>query len=171
MLSCLLYHVLGNYTLQSIKISKPNNWHVHFQDDNKLSNIIDMTVRYFSHALLMFNVKHVLTSIKIAIDYCQSTIMILSDKRLFILSMTLYLNEQVGQNLMVCAANRYIIDAKFYPASVTIHFDEIVQSLMALYLLEKIMQTHNLVVPIHKEVVYADIFTRKKRFITYILRS
>ena len=80
--------------------------------------------------------------------------------------MTLYLNHTVtSEELTLAAQHPDILGAKLYPAGATTHSTEGVSCIQDLYPLFDVMQTHDLVLQIHGEVNYGDIFEREAIFI------
>lgn len=152
--------------MQSITITRPDDWHVHFRDGLALENTVSATAQHFGRALIMPNLKPALTSIQSLIDYRKRIINACPKHLNFTPLLTFYLNEQVlPDELMSCANYPFITGAKLYPAGVTTNSEQGARSLTALYPLLEIMQDCNLVLQIHGEVIHGDIFEREAQFI------
>lgn len=156
--------------MRTLSITRPDDWHVHLRDNDALKHTVPATAHHFARALVMPNLKPALTTVVAVNAYRQRIIAAIGHHPHFTPYMTLYLNETVTPDeLNVMAKNPYILGAKLYPAGATTHSDEGARSIRALYPLFEIMQTNNLVLQIHGEVTYGDIFERESLFInTYL---
>jgi dihydroorotase len=151
--------------LQTLMITRPDDWHVHFRDDRLLQYTVPATAQHFSRALVMPNLKPALTSVAAVLAYRERIMVALGNKN-FTPFMTLYLNEQVLPDDLVQAKQQpHILGAKLYPAGATTNSEEGAHSLRAIYPLLEIMQQHDLVLQIHGEVTQGDIFQREAEFI------
>ena len=157
--------------MRSLSITRPDDWHVHFRDNEVLKNTVQATARHFARALIMPNLKPALTT-RIAVNAYRERIMAkVCNALAFTPYMTLYLNESVSvEELIAIASEPYILGAKLYPAGATTNSDQGAQSIHALYPLFDVMQTHHLVLQIHGEVTHGDIFEREALFIESTLK-
>lgn len=160
----------GTFTLQTLTITRPDDWHVHFRDDLLLQHTAPATAQHFARALVMPNLKPALTSVAAVLAYRERIVAALGNQN-FTPFMTLYLNEQVlPDDLAQAKQQPYILGAKLYPAGATTNSEEGARSLHAIYPLLEIMQQQDLVLQIHGEVTQGDIFQREAEFITSCLR-
>ena len=157
--------------MRSLSITRPDDWHVHFRDNDALLSTVEATSRHFSRALIMPNLSPALTSCASVLAYRQRILSAMPTSSSFIPYMTLYLNESVTtKTLQEAAKNPYLLGAKLYPAGATTHSSEGVKSIKALYPLLECMQRHNLVLQVHGEVTHGDIFERETLFIEEYLQ-
>ena len=152
--------------MQTLIINRPDDWHVHFRDGLILQHTVPATAKYFARALVMPNLKPALTTIAAVLAYREQIIASLPKDRDFTPYMSLYINESVSPSeLEHIKKHGCILGAKLYPAGATTNSDEGARSLEALYPLLDIMQAQDLVLQIHGEVTYGDIFQRESKFI------
>lgn len=157
--------------MRILSITRPDDWHVHFRDEDTLIHTVNATAQYFARALIMPNLKPALTTISTINAYQQRILNVLDKKHVFTPYMTLYLNETVSaDDLMQLKYNPYILGAKLYPAGATTNSSAGVQSIRALYPLFAIMQENDLVLQIHGEITHGDIFEREAQFIEKYLK-
>ncbi|MDA9271776.1 dihydroorotase [bacterium] len=150
----------------TLSITRPDDWHVHFRDNEALLHTVTATAQHFGRALVMPNLQPALTNLPALIQYHQRIMTILGNNRHFTPYMTLYLTETINPDDLVQAKKYpYILGAKLYPAGATTHSDQGIQSIQALYPLFDLMQTNDLVLQIHGEVTHGDIFERETLFI------
>ncbi|WP_028388955.1 dihydroorotase [Legionella fairfieldensis] len=156
--------------MQTLIITQPDDWHVHFRDGLFLQHTVPATARHFSRALVMPNLKPALTTIAEVVAYRERILKVLQENTSFSPLMTLYLNENVTTDELEKIKNYpYILGAKLYPAGVTTNSEEGVRSLRGLYPLLETMQQQNLVLQIHGEITHGDIFYREEEFINTCL--
>lgn len=157
--------------MQTLTITQPDDWHVHFRDEPLLIDTVAATARHFRRALVMPNLLPALTSVKSVLQYKARILAAVPENQSFEPFMTLYLNETVTpDDLMQCKKNA-ILGAKFYPAGATTHSSEGSVNIRALYPLLEIMQQEDLVLQLHGEITQGDVFDREKKFITeYLLK-
>ena len=152
--------------MRTLQITRPDDWHVHFRDDEALQHTVLATAKHFSRALVMPNLQPALTSISSVNTYRERIIAALGKDVSFIPYMTLYLNESVSPlDLQQINKSPYILGAKFYPQGATTHSAEGARSMRKLYPLLEVMQQQDLVLQIHGEVTGGDIFEREALFI------
>ena len=156
--------------MNSFYITRPDDWHVHCRDGELLSAIVNATGKHFSRALLMPNLLPPLTSVEAILAYRQRVMDVLIPSVDFVPYMTLYINEALlADQLHLAKTYPFILGAKLYPAGVTTNSQAGVQSIAALYPLLEVMQDLDLVLQIHGEVTFGDIFEREALFIETIL--
>ena len=152
--------------MQTLTLNRPDDWHVHLRDLEALAHTVSATAQHFSRALVMPNLQPALTSVAMVIDYQQRIMAQLKHPKSFHPYMTLYLNSAVSaEELYKAKQHPDILGAKLYPAGATTNSAEGVSVLTDLYALFDLMQTYDLVLQIHGEVTYGDIFEREALFI------
>jgi len=160
----------NNPVLRSFSITRPDDWHVHCRDHDMLSSIVSATADDFGRALLMPNLLPPLTSVAAIIAYRNRVIASLKKPNAFVPYMTLYINESVSvEELYLARESDFILGAKLYPVGATTNSEHGVRSVSALYPLFEVMQELDLVLQIHGEVTYGDIFDREAQFIEDVL--
>jgi dihydroorotase len=157
--------------MQTHSIRLPDDWHVHLRDGDALQHTVRATAQHFARALVMPNLNPALTTVATLVEYQQRIQAHLGHYPHFHPYMTLYLNKSVdADDLHLAAQSPDILGAKLYPAGATTNSNEGVQDIHELYPLFEIMQAHDLVLQIHGEVTYGDIFDRENLFIETQLR-
>ena len=157
--------------MQTLSIRRPDDWHVHLRDGDVLQHTVPATARHFARALVMPNLQPALSTVATLLQYQQRIRAHLTPYPHFHPYMTLYLNDALSADeLQLAATSPDILGAKLYPAGATTHSSEGVTDIWALYPLFEIMQAYDLVLQIHGEVTYGDIFDREGLFIETQLR-
>ncbi|EHL32498.1 dihydroorotase [Legionella drancourtii] len=157
--------------MQSLIINKPDDWHVHFRDNDMLQHTATASAQHFARALVMPNLKPALTNLASIAAYRERIIRALPPHCTFNPYMTFYLNNSVSAGeLEQAAAIPYILGAKLYPAGATTNSEAGAKSLSELYPLLEVLQNNNLVLQIHGEVTHGDIFEREALFIEEYLK-
>lgn len=154
-----------------ISITKPDDWHVHFRDNEMLEFTVNATAKYFKRALVMPNLKTPLTQVKEIIAYKERINAVL--KYSFTPYFTFYLNENLEKSQLMLAKEKYpnILGAKLYPHNVTTNAEGGVKTIESIYPLLETMQELDLVLQIHGEENTVDIFEREQVFLTQHLTS
>ncbi len=157
--------------MRIVSIRQPDDWHVHFRDDEVLFNTVPATAMHFGRALIMPNLTPPLTTLKALISYRERILRAATVYPSFTPYMTLYLNETVSVDTLVAASKTpYVLGAKLYPRGATTHSEQGPQSIQALYPAFACMQENGLTLQIHGETVHGDIFEREAKFIEQELK-
>ena len=150
----------------TLSITRPDDWHVHFRDQDALDHTVKATAMHFRRALAMPNLQPALTSVTSVLAYRERIIKAIPADLDFTPYMTLYLNEKVPlAELTELKKYPMIVGAKLYPAGATTNAEDGASSIHALYPLLDLMQELDLVLQIHGEVTHSDIFEREALFI------
>lgn len=148
--------------MQSLTITRPDDWHVHLRDKEALINTVGACAAHFERALVMPNLKPALSSLSALLAYRQRILAAVPTGSTFQPMMTFYLNEQLTpEDLEAGLAYPYLLGAKLYPAGATTNSAEGVQGLKTIFPLLELMQQHDLVLQIHAELAEGDIFPVK----------
>ena len=83
--------------MKTIKITKPDDWHVHFRDDEILKAVIPETTRHFGRAIVMPNLIPPILTGKNAIEYKNRIEKAIPKEDKFLPLMTLYLTESTDK--------------------------------------------------------------------------
>ena len=157
--------------MQSLIINKPDDWHVHFRDNDMLQHTATASAQHFARALVMPNLKPALTNLSSIAAYRERIVKALPQHSTFNPYLSFYLNNSVSASELEQAATiPYILGAKLYPAGATTNSEAGAKSLTELYPLLEVLQNHNLVLQIHGEVTHGDIFEREALFIEEYLK-
>ncbi|HBI21566.1 MAG TPA: dihydroorotase [Legionella sp.] len=152
--------------MRTVSITRPDDWHVHFRDQDALIDTVAASAMHFARALAMPNLSPALSTVAAVNAYYQRILAAVKPNQQFTPYMTLYLNDTVtSADLDAIAKSPHILGAKLYPAGATTHSDEGVHSIQAMYPLFDLMQSHDLVLQMHGEVTHGDIFAREAVFI------
>ena len=154
-----------------LKITTPDDWHVHLREGETLSHTVPATAFHFGRALVMPNLTTPLTSVE-AIERYRTQIIKHIPTPLFTPYFTLFLNHNVSaKTLQIAKKTHFILGAKLYPQHATTHSSHGAKSIKALYPLIEVMQQEDLVLQIHGELPNVDIFDRETSFIHTTLPS
>ncbi len=152
----------------SLTLLKPDDWHLHLRDGDRLSRTVNDSAKQFARAIIMPNLQPPVTTIQQAEAY-KARIMAALDTRLsFQPLMTLYLTNTSSPELIKAAAEHPdIVACKLYPAGATTHSAQGVTDLTAICPTLEAMQKYRLPLLLHGEVTdpEVDIFDREARFI------
>lgn len=167
-------HSAGNVvmTVETIRLTRPDDWHCHLRDQGALTTTVPHTARSFSRAIVMPNLKPPVTTVAAALDYRARIMAALPTGSVFQPLMTLYLTDTLAVSEIDAAAARPEIAAvKYYPAGATTNSDSGVTAIDRVYPVLERMAEHGMPLLIHGEVTNSDvdIFDREKVFIDAVL--
>tara|TARA_R110000772_G_scaffold208291_3_gene318840 strand:+ start:14881 stop:15915 length:1035 start_codon:yes stop_codon:yes gene_type:complete len=155
--------------MQTLKITRPDDWHIHLRDGEVLSHTVADASRYFGRVIVMPNLTPPVRNLAEANAYRQRIVQALpaTGHQLTPL-MVLYLTDKTTvADIAEAAASDTVFAAKLYPAGATTNSDSGVTSIENLYPVLAAMEKHGLPLLVHGEVTDADIdiFDREARFI------
>ena len=154
--------------MEKLEIIKPDDWHVHFRDDEILKAVVPETSRHFGRAIIMPNlVPPILNGID-AIEYKERIQKAVPKKDHFLPLMTIYLTEKTNKyELCESYKRNQIFAAKLYPAGATTNSDSGVKDIKKIMPVLETMSEIGMPLLIHGEVTdkEIDIFDREKIFI------
>ena len=159
--------------MKTIKIIKPDDWHVHFREDDLLKYLVNETSKIFGRAIVMPNLSIPITNSNLAKNY-KETIQKYSANANFKPLITFYLNEDVDTNDLIKAYKSNIIFAvKLYPSGATTNSAKGVKKIDQIYPTLEIMSDYEIPLLIHGEVnnKKVDVFDREKVFIQNELQN
>lgn len=157
---------------QTLKIRRPDDWHIHLRDDEMLSTVLPYTSEVFARAIVMPNLTPPITTVTSAIAYRERILMAIPAGHKFTPLMTCYLTNTLDVNELTLGFEQGVFTAaKLYPANATTNSTHGVSDIPAIYPLFEQMQKIGMPLLIHGEVTDAavDIFDREARFIDQIL--
>ncbi|MGE5089219.1 MAG: dihydroorotase [Candidatus Levyibacteriota bacterium] len=165
----------------SLKLTRPDDWHVHLRDGPALRAVAPATAAVFRRAIVMPNLKPAVTTVAAAAAYRDrilAAVAALAADSGFEPLMTLYLTDATSADEIARAkASGFVHAVKYYPAGATTNSESGVTALERAYPALAAMERHGLVLAIHGEVTDpgVDVFDRERAFIdrelTAILRD
>lgn len=157
---------------QTLKIRRPDDWHIHLRDDEMLSTVLPYTSEVFARAIVMPNLAQPITTVASAIAYRERILAAVPVGHKFTPLMTCYLTNSLDVKELTTGFEQGVFTAaKLYPANATTNSTHGVSDIPAIYPLFEQMQKIGMPLLIHGEVTDAavDIFDREARFIDQIL--
>ncbi|CNC17006.1 dihydroorotase [Yersinia similis] len=157
---------------QTLKIRRPDDWHIHLRDDEMLSTVLPYTSEVFARAIVMPNLAQPITTVASAIAYRERILAAGPADHKFTPLMTCYLTNGLDAKELTKGFEQGVFTAaKLYPANATTNSTHGVSDIPAIYPLFEQMQKIGMPLLIHGEVTDAavDIFDREARFIDQIL--
>lgn len=159
-------------SIDSLTITRPDDWHLHLRDGAAMASVLPHTARQFARAIVMPNLKPPITTTQQAAAYRQRIKAALGNGLTFEPLMTLYLTDQTAPDEILRARESGIVHAvKLYPAGATTHSDSGVTDVRRCARVFKAMQQVGMPLLVHGEVTRADvdIFDRERVFIDEVL--
>jgi dihydroorotase len=155
--------------MQTLTLTRPDDWHVHLRDDAALASTCADMARYFGRAIVMPNLTPPVATIADAAAYRERILgAMVGLPRAFEPLMTLYLTDTTGtDDVEAAAASDFVHAIKLYPAGATTNSEAGVAQLDGLYPVLAAMEAADLPLLVHGEVTDhdIDIFDREKVFI------
>lgn len=153
--------------MQSITIRQPDDWHLHFRDNEMLAETVPATARCFARAIVMPNLVPPVTNASLAMAYKERILAARPEGSQFEPLMTLYLTNETTPADITEAKAAGVTACKLYPAGATTNSDAAVKGINALYSVFEQMQKDGMLLLVHGEVTesHVDIFDREKVFI------
>ncbi|MBK5939918.1 dihydroorotase [Halochromatium roseum] len=155
-------------TNQQLRITKPDDWHLHLRDGEMLKTVIADTARCFARAIVMPNLKPPVTTVAEAEAYRERILAAVPEGMTFDPLMTLYLTENTSPDeIQRAKASEAIYAVKLYPAGATTNSDNGVRDLSQVDAVLEAMQEVDLPLLLHGEVTdrEIDVFDREAVFI------
>lgn len=158
--------------MDQIKITTPDDWHLHLRDNDMLRETVPATSRCFHRAIIMPNLVPPVTDLALADAYKARILNAVPAGKRFNPLMTLYLTNSTTPDIIKEAKAGGIVASKLYPAGATTNSESGVSSLRSLYPVFQAMSDCGMLLLIHGEVTesHIDIFDREKAFIEQHLR-
>ncbi|MCC2606877.1 dihydroorotase [Planctobacterium marinum] len=150
-----------------LTITTPDDWHLHFRDNDMLAETVPATSRCFSRAIVMPNLAPPVTDLNSANAYRERIECAIPSGQAFTPLMTLYLTNSTTPEIIQEAKAGGILASKLYPAGATTNSEDGVSSLQTLYPVFQAMSDCGMLLLVHGEVTesHIDIFDREKEFI------
>ncbi len=157
--------------INTITITRPDDWHVHLRDGDVLHNTVADISRYFGRAIVMPNLVPPVTNAKLAKNY-YDRIMAAKPSTTFKPLMVLYLTDTTScEDIIEAKESGIVFAAKLYPAGATTNSSSGVTDIAKMKDVFAAMQSVGMPLLIHGEVTTdnIDIFDREQVFIDTIL--
>lgn len=158
--------------LQTLKIRRPDDWHIHLRDDEMLKAVVPYTSQVFGRAIVMPNLAAPITTVDAARAYRERILAAVPQGHNFTPLMTCYLINSLSAQALVGGFRQSIFSAaKLYPANATTNSSHGVSDVKGIYPLFEQMQKIGMPLLIHGEVTdtNVDIFDREARFIDQVM--
>ncbi|MGI9284115.1 MAG: dihydroorotase [Pseudomonadales bacterium] len=154
--------------MQSLTITRPDDWHVHLRDGDALRDTVAHCSRYFGRAIVMPNLTPPVNTVAKATAYRERILAVLDKNSNFRPLMVLYLTDNTdATDIERAKQSGIVVAAKLYPAGATTNSDAGVTDISKIYSVLEAMQRHKLPLLVHGEVANdeVDIFDREKSFL------
>ncbi|MDP1924680.1 MAG: dihydroorotase [Thiobacillus sp.] len=152
----------------TLTITRPDDWHIHFRDDAAMASVLPDTARVFGRAIAMPNLKPPVTTVALAAAYRARLLAAVPAGHTFEPLMTLYLTDNTAAEEVFRAQQSGFIHAvKYYPAGATTNSDSGVTDLARAYPAIAAMEEAGMPLLLHGEVTdpEVDVFDREAVFI------
>ena len=154
--------------MEEIEIIKPDDWHVHFRDNEILKAVVPETTRHFARSIVMPNLVPPILNAEQAKEYKKRIEKVIPPTDSFEPLMTIYLTEETNKNELKDAyKSRAVFAVKLYPAGATTNSESGVKDITKIMPVLEMMAEIGMPLLIHGEVTdpNIDIFDREKVFI------
>jgi len=158
--------------MQTLILTRPDDWHVHLRDGPALAAVVPDTARRFARAIVMPNLKPPVASVAAAAAYRQRILAAVPPGADFTPLMTLYLTDRTSpEDIRAAKASGIIHAVKYYPAGATTNSDSGVTGIGRAYAALAAMEAAGLPLLVHGEVTDEgiDMFDRERVFVESIL--
>ena len=116
--------------MQTLTITRPDDWHLHLRDDAAMRDVLPDTARRFARAIVMPNLRPPVTTVAQANSYRERILAALPAGMSFEPLMTLYLTDNtLPTEIAKAKASGFIHGVKLYPAGATTNSDSGVSDL------------------------------------------
>jgi dihydroorotase len=152
----------------SVRLTRPDDWHVHLRDGAALRAVAPTTARMFRRAIVMPNLSPPVTTTAAASEYRDRIRAALPAGSDFEPLMTLYLTDDTSaEEIARARASGFVHAVKYYPAGATTNSQSGVTSLARAYRALAALERDGVVLSVHGEVTDADVdvFDRERVFV------
>ena len=151
----------------SIRIARPDDWHLHLRDGAALAAVLPHSARQFARAIVMPNLRPPIVRVEQALAYRRRILEALPAGSSFEPLMTLYLTDSTPPEEMRRARAAGIPAIKLYPAGATTNSDAGVTDLTKVARVLEAAEREGVILLVHGEVTDpdVDVFDREAVFI------
>ena len=156
----------------TLTITRPDDWHIHFRDGAAMASVLPDTARVFARAIAMPNLKPPVVTVTDAAAYRARLMAAVPEGVAFQPLMTLYLTDNTRADEIARARSSGFVHAvKYYPAGATTNSDAGVTDLLRCEAVFTAMEEAGMPLLVHGEVTdpVVDIFDREAVFIDRVL--
>jgi dihydroorotase len=160
-------------SMQSITITRPDDWHLHLRDGAEMAAVLPDTARRFARAIVMPNLKPPISTVEMARSYRDRILAALPRGMDFSPLMTLYLTDRTSTaEIEKAKASNFVHAVKLYPAGATTNSQSGVTDIGKITDVIAALEANGLPLLVHGEVTDGDIdvFDREHVFIERILK-
>lgn len=160
--------------MKTLKIIRPDDWHVHFREGKFLEKLVLETCSVYQRSIVMPNLKTPITTLKLADKYKREIVKFSSSNKNFQPLITFYLTENINIDELIKAYKKEKVFAvKLYPFGATTNSSKGIKNIEKIFLVLEKMSKYNIPLLIHGEVnsKKIDIFDREKAFIDNYLKN
>lgn len=153
--------------IESLTLTRPDDWHIHFRDGAAMQSVLPDTARVFGRAIVMPNLKPPVISVADAAAY-RERLLAVAGAHTFEPLMTLFLTDNTRpEEIRLARASGFVHAVKYYPAGATTNSDSGVTELNRAYGAIAAMEEVGMPLLLHGEVVDpdVDVFDREAVFI------
>ncbi|MEM9102540.1 MAG: dihydroorotase [Pseudomonadota bacterium] len=157
-----------------ITITRPDDWHLHLRDGDKLQRTVNDAAQRFHRAIVMPNLNPPVITCDMANKYRERILAYLPSGYHFKPLMPLYLTDNTPlEEVRKAASIEHIPGFKLYPSGATTNSDAGVTAIAKCYDKFALMEEVGLVLLIHGEATHKsiDVFDREKAFIDNTLEK
>jgi len=157
----------------TLKLQRPDDWHVHLRDGAALAAVVKFTAERFGRAIVMPNLKPAVTTAALARAYRERIVAALPAEAGFEPLLTLYLtNATPPEEIDRARACGFVHGVKLYPAGATTHSDAGVTDIANVERVLARMEAVDMPLLVHGETPHAevDVFDRETHFIDSVLQ-
>jgi len=154
--------------VETLTITRPDDWHLHVRDGAALKDIVPPTAHRFARAIIMPNLRPPVTTTAQALSYRERILEATPRGVAFEPLMTLYLTDITSAAEISNARDSgRVVAVKLYPAGATTNSESGVTDIARTYPALEAMQQAGLPLLVHGEVTDpgVDVFDRESRFI------
>ena len=153
--------------MQTLTLTRPDDWHVHLRDGDALNTVVPHTAAQFARAIVMPNLKPPVTTTAMALAYKQRILAALPEGVSFEPLMTLYLTDDMAAEEIHRAHDAGVVAVKLYPAGATTNSSAGVTDIRHTHATLDAMQRVGMPLLVHGEVTdtEVDLFDREAVFI------
>lgn len=158
--------------LNSLTITRPDDWHIHLRDGAALSHTVPAAASQFNRIICMPNLVPPVTTVEEAYAYRQRILAHAPPGINFDPRMVLYFtNDTLPAEIAKAKASTFTQAIKLYPAGATTNSQNGVSDITQVYAVIEQLEEQQFPLLVHGEVTHSDVdvFDREKRFLDEIL--
>ncbi len=154
--------------LDTLTLDRPDDWHLHLRDGERLSDTVAASARVFGRAVVMPNLRPAVATVDAALAYRARILEVRPSGSRFEPLMTLYLTPSTTpEEIRKAIAHPHVYAVKLYPAGATTNADAGVTDLAACADVFEAMAEGGLPLLVHGESIAPgdDVFDREGIFV------